>query len=895
MGNNIYVDRTPSSIEKIISYPISKIEESTKEINNQNNSYQHINLWSLNENNSTIPNKNTKDENSTISIKTNPIELSIIHKSRFLLDSQNVYIILLIFKKDKENLIENSPFPTGLWGIIESSSNMTPRGLLYAFPNNNSQNLESFLLSKRELEDSEFKYMLFIWNGKKASAYLRSIALMKAFDLDKALSNSNLVQFLYNGFYINDNFNLVERSEPINMGDIINNTIQNSEDSIPSSEKISNFHETVYLFKWLYPIYDKEKKKKNDDKLKPKDKILFKGFNTNFLEKSEKKDFYNNFTYIDFKSNQNNKNQKFDNEDNNNNNNYVNFVKSSLINSNNKIKVMPPKLNLNLNLNKNLNDLNRNDKLSKLNEEIINENLLDDDTNLYLDLINYDNNNKENQSKIKIGQIQIPKLMVSLQRNILNDDIITERSKKKAEEEDSLNEIPESIIIKASDHILNEESNGINIKALNENYNLKDGERKKIINDYYSKHLSEIIPNFLYLSSYNAAKNKKLIDKNKITNIINCAADFCNNDFSNEPNLNYLSFYLKDHVMENIECIFYECIEYIESVKEKNGRVLIHCIQGISRSVSIVMAYLIYKNKYTYDKAFSLVQSKREISSPNFGFSIQLQNFYLRLYEPIDKYRYIPKIFAVGSFQNEQPCKIVCRLINEPFFEIKENAQTRMFDKRGIFIIVSINNIYIWIGSKINLKMKDIYLDNAKNYIKLLQKYENAPKNDIIYINEGNEDDNFLNDLLKNNEKISKFKYSISDIFSDWNNWYKDISLCNKNNKKDNLNLNIKVTHEQIKKGFFLYPNEIQECVIDFDDLSDDEFLIACVYQNQKGKIYQWKGKEIDLSEEKCNEYKKKVVKIFFKDMKLSDNDINNMECINEIPMEESDEFLDLI
>ena len=218
-----------------------------------------------------------------------------------------------------------------------------------------------------------------------------------------------------------------------------------------------------------------------------------------------------------------------------------------------------------------------------------------------------------------------------------------------------------------------------------------------------------------------------------------------------------------------------------------------------------------------------------------------------------------------------------------------------MFDKRGIFIIVSINNIYIWIGSKINLKMKDIYLDNAKNYIKLLQKYENAPKNDIIYINEGNEDDNFLNDLLKNNEKISKFKYSISDIFSDWNNWYKDISLCNKNNKKDNLNLNIKVTHEQIKKGFFLYPNEIQECVIDFDDLSDDEFLIACVYQNQKGKIYQWKGKEIDLSEEKCNEYKKKVVKIFFKDMKLSDNDINNMECINEIPMEESDEFLDLI
>ena len=259
MGNNIYVDKTPSSIEKIISYSNLNIEKSLNEINNENHSYQHLNLWSLSE--SSITNDNYQEENTTTSIISNPIELSNIHQSRFLLDSHNVYIILLIFKKDKENLVENSPFPTGLWGIIESSSNMTPRGLLYAFPNNNnSQNLESFLLSKRELEDSEFKYMLFIWNGKKASAYLRSIALMKAFDLDKSLSSPNLVQLLYNGFYINKN--KVERSEPINMGDIINNTIENSEDSTPSSEKISNFHETVYLFKWLYPISDKKKKKK---------------------------------------------------------------------------------------------------------------------------------------------------------------------------------------------------------------------------------------------------------------------------------------------------------------------------------------------------------------------------------------------------------------------------------------------------------------------------------------------------------------------------------------------------------------------------------------------------------------------------------------------------------
>ncbi|MBQ2577102.1 MAG: hypothetical protein II566_07505, partial [Lachnospiraceae bacterium] len=201
-------------------------------------------------------------------------EKTVIKDRVYLLDSQNVYVLLLIFKKDSENEVENSPFPTGLWGIIESLSNMTPRGLLFAFPatHNNSQNLESFLLSKRELYDSEFKYMLFIWNGKKSTAFLRSVSLMKAFDLDKALICTQLVQFIYEGFYFNEKNNLIvpEYVGCVQLGDIINNTVENSEDnSTPSSDKINNLHETVYLFKLLYPNtkYKKKHKHKKNKKI----------------------------------------------------------------------------------------------------------------------------------------------------------------------------------------------------------------------------------------------------------------------------------------------------------------------------------------------------------------------------------------------------------------------------------------------------------------------------------------------------------------------------------------------------------------------------------------------------------------------------------------------------
>ena len=276
MGNKICVDKKPSPIENIISFnpeilQPSEISDLSEQINKNQTSYQHLNMWCLSEispNTQINPDSNPELNNKIIEeepkISITPVELANIHKNHFLLDSQNVYILLLIFKKGGETDIENSPFPTGFWGVIESSSNMTPRGLLFAFPaKQTSQNLESFLLSKRELNDSEFKFMLFIWNGKKSTAFLRSISLMKAFDLDKALMNINLVHYIYAGYYFNEN----NKTPPTNtgcihLGDIINNTIENSEDtSNPSTDKINNLHETVYLFKLLYP----NKKHKNGE------------------------------------------------------------------------------------------------------------------------------------------------------------------------------------------------------------------------------------------------------------------------------------------------------------------------------------------------------------------------------------------------------------------------------------------------------------------------------------------------------------------------------------------------------------------------------------------------------------------------------------------------------
>lgn len=52
----------------------------------------------------------------------------------------------------------------------------------------------------------------------------------------------------------------------------------------------------------------------------------------------------------------------------------------------------------------------------------------------------------------------------------------------------------------------------------------------------------------------------------------------------------------------------------------KCGSVLVHCAAGVSRSASIVIAYLMRNNGMNYTEAYALVKNKRFVICPNHGF-----------------------------------------------------------------------------------------------------------------------------------------------------------------------------------------------------------------------------------------------------------------------------------
>ncbi|KAJ7103835.1 protein-tyrosine phosphatase-like protein [Mycena epipterygia] len=67
--------------------------------------------------------------------------------------------------------------------------------------------------------------------------------------------------------------------------------------------------------------------------------------------------------------------------------------------------------------------------------------------------------------------------------------------------------------------------------------------------------------------------------------------------------------------------------DYIRASLAGGENVLVHCQQGVSRSASIVIAYLIRERAMSYDAAYELVKSRRQCIRPNSGFVVALRDW----------------------------------------------------------------------------------------------------------------------------------------------------------------------------------------------------------------------------------------------------------------------------
>lgn len=92
------------------------------------------------------------------------------------------------------------------------------------------------------------------------------------------------------------------------------------------------------------------------------------------------------------------------------------------------------------------------------------------------------------------------------------------------------------------------------------------------------------------------------------------------------------------------------CIPFAEEARQANTNVLIHCMAGISRSVTLTIAYLMYHFGLSMHAAYQFVKEKRPAISPNLNFMGQLVEFEKELVslhserETIDINQFLPTL-----------------------------------------------------------------------------------------------------------------------------------------------------------------------------------------------------------------------------------------------------------
>ena len=137
-------------------------------------------------------------------------------------------------------------------------------------------------------------------------------------------------------------------------------------------------------------------------------------------------------------------------------------------------------------------------------------------------------------------------------------------------------------------------------------------------------HLSQIL-SWLYLGSFANACDLDELKRNNIKYILNCAVECKNENLPSD--IKELHLKLVDEPEFDITKHFKQTNDFINKVRTAGGNLLVHCKVGLSRSPTVIIAYLIKYYEFTADSAINFIKRKRPQIIPNQGFIKQLYEY----------------------------------------------------------------------------------------------------------------------------------------------------------------------------------------------------------------------------------------------------------------------------
>lgn len=140
-------------------------------------------------------------------------------------------------------------------------------------------------------------------------------------------------------------------------------------------------------------------------------------------------------------------------------------------------------------------------------------------------------------------------------------------------------------------------------------------------NLYHPRKADQIQPG-LYLGDLPSARDFSGLAEKRISHVLSVCP--CDLTFPDWLKITHKKLEIDDDRSADLLDHFLESWRFITYALEAGGRVLVHCEQGISRSVTVMAAFLMRTERMHSLEAIRYIQKFRPIADPNEGFREQL-------------------------------------------------------------------------------------------------------------------------------------------------------------------------------------------------------------------------------------------------------------------------------
>lgn len=132
----------------------------------------------------------------------------------------------------------------------------------------------------------------------------------------------------------------------------------------------------------------------------------------------------------------------------------------------------------------------------------------------------------------------------------------------------------------------------------------------------------------LFIGDWRDAVNQRAVNFLGITHIISIAGveNYVHYKRLIPRHVELMMFCIEDNDNVSIRSMLDLACDFIHKGRT-TGNTLVHCVAGVSRSASFVIAYMIRELGYGYESALRVLRMARPICAPNRGFEKQLRDY----------------------------------------------------------------------------------------------------------------------------------------------------------------------------------------------------------------------------------------------------------------------------